>query len=36
MEKERLEKIQIITKYSDLKLLKRMIEIEGKLLNKNK
>ena len=36
MEKERLENIQIIEKYSDLKLLKRMIEIEGKLLNKHK
>ena len=35
-EKDRLEKIQIIKKYTDLKLLKRMIQIEGKLLNKNR
>jgi len=34
MEKERLEKLQIIKKYSDLKFLKKLIDIEGKLLNK--
>ena len=36
MEKNRLEKIQIIKKYTDSKFLKKLIEIEGILLNKNR
>ena len=36
MEKIRLEKIQIIKKYTDSKFLKKLIEIDGILLNKNR
>lgn len=35
MENARVKKLEIIKKYSDLKFLKKLIEIEGKLINKN-